>query len=442
MPPETHYARSGDVYIAYQIIGAGLVDVVMAPGTVSHLDLDWESPPRAGFYEGLSRFCRLIRFDKRGTGLSDRPLQMATLEERADDIRAVMDAAGSQQAVIFGASEGASMACLFAATHPERTRSLMIWGAQACWVQSADYPWGMSSEDNTRMLRDVQEHWPSLEYVLGPGAGLGKDVDPAYLAFVLRYMRAAASPSAAAAYERMNSEIDIRPILPSIRVPALVMNRSGDPVAHVEAARALAAGIPGARFIEFPGNTHSMMTIEPERVLAEMEEFVTGERPAQNIERILATVLFIDIIESTQQAAARGDAAWRNRLAAYYALVRKELARFRGREIDTAGDSFFATFDGPARAVRCALAVVTGIRQMGMQVRAGLHTGECELIEEKVGGLAVHIGARVLAQAGPSEVWVTSTVRELVVGSGLTFLTRGPQLLKGVPGEWQLYAAQ
>jgi pimeloyl-ACP methyl ester carboxylesterase len=304
MHPETRYARSGDIYIAYQITGAGPVDVVLAPGTVSHLDLDWESPPRASFFEGLSRFCRLIRFDKRGPRLSDRPLQMATLEERADDIRAVMDAAGSQQAVIFGASEGASMACLFAATHPDRTRSLMVWGAQARWVRTDGYPWGMQPDDNERMIRDGQEHWPSLEYVLGPGASLGKDVDPAYLEFVLRYMRAAASPTAAAAYEPMNSEIDIRPILPTIRVPALVMIRSGDPVAHVDAAREMAASIPGARFVEFPGDTHSMMTIEPERVLAEIEQFVTGERPAPNIERILATVLFVDIVESTQRAAA------------------------------------------------------------------------------------------------------------------------------------------
>jgi len=444
MHPETHYARSGELYIAYQVTGSGPVDVVLAPGTVSHLDLDWESPPRANFFAGLSRFCRLIRFDKRGTGLSDRPVAMATLEERTDDIRAVMDAAGSQRSVVFGASEGASMAALFAATHPDRTRSLMIWGGQARWVQTAGYPWGMAPDENERMIRDVQEHWPSLDYVLGPGAGLGKDVDPAYLEFVLRYMRAAASPSAAAAYERMNAEIDIRAILPSIRVPTLVMIRTGDPVAHVEAARQMAGSIPGARFVEFPGNTHSMMTIEPERVLAEIEEFVTGERPAQNVERILATVLFVDIVASTQHAAALGDAAWRNRLASYYALVRKELARFRGREIDTAGDGFFATFDGPARAVRCALAIVAEIKQLGLEVRAGLHTGECELMDDaaRVGGLAVHIGARVMSQAAASEVLVSSTVRELVVGSGLKFQARGAQALKGVPGEWQLFAAE
>jgi len=442
MHPETSYARSGDFYIAYQVIGTGPVDVVLAPGTVSHLDLDWESPTRANFFERMSDFCRLIRFDKRGTGLSDRPVNMATLEERTDDIRAVMDAADAKQAAIFGASEGASMACLFAATYPERTRSLLVWGAQARWIRASDYPWGDLPETHAAMVKDVQENWPSLAYVLGPGAGLGKNVDPAYLEFVLRYMRAAASPSAAAAYELMNGAIDIRPILPSIRVPTLVMNRTGDPVAHVEAARDLAAHIPGARFVEFPGATHSMMTIEPERVLAEIEEFVTGVRPIEVAERILATVLFVDIVDSTRRAAALGDAAWRNRLDAYYTLVRKELTRFRGREIDTAGDGFFATFDGPARGIRCALAIADSVPQLGFEVRAGLHVGECELMGEKVGGLAVHIGARVTALAGPGEVFVSSTVRDLVAGSGITFSDRGAQVLKGVPGDWHLYAAE
>ena len=442
MNHETKYARSGDLYIAYQVTGSGPVDMVLAPGTVSHLDLDWDSPPRASFFERLSAFCRLIRFDKRGTGLSDRPLNMATLEERTDDIRAVMEAAGSQRAAIFGASEGASMACLFAATYPERTRSLLVWGAQARWVRASDYPWGDTPETHAAMVKDVQENWPSLAYVQGPGAGLGKDVDPAYLEFVLRYMRAAASPSAAAAYERMNGAIDIRPILPSIRVPTLVMNRTGDPVAQVEAARDLAAHVPGARFIEFPGATHSMMTIDPEHVLAEIEEFVTGVRPNDVAERVLATVLFVDIVDSTQRAVALGDAAWRNRLDTYYALVRKELGRFRGKEIDTAGDGLFATFDGPARAIRCALAIADQVRQLDLEVRAGLHVGECEVMGKKVGGLAVHIGARVMALAGPGEVLVSSTVRDLVAGSGIRFVDRGARALKGVPGEWHLYAVE
>lgn len=442
MLPETKYALSGDIYIAYQVTGSGPVDVVLAPGTVSHLDLEWDLPIWAHFYERFSAFCRLIRFDKRGTGLSDRPLKMATLEERADDIRAVMDAAGSRQASILGRSEGASMACLFAATYPARTRSLMVWGGQARWVKTDDYPWGLTPEESERITQDVQQHWPSLEYILGPGAGLGKDVDPAYLNWFIRYGRAAASPSAAAAYERMNAQIDIRAILPTIRVPTLVMNRTGDPVAQVEAARDLAARIPGALFVEFPGATHSMFTLEPERVLAEIEEFVTGTRSTGVTDRILATVLFVDMVGSTERAVELGDAAWRDLLDAYYASVRKEIARFRGREMDTAGDGFFATFDGPARGICCAQAIAEAVKQLNIQVRAGLHTGECELMGDKVGGIAVHIGARVLSKAGPGEVVVSSTVKDLVVGSGIKFEDRGSHVLKGVPGEWHLYAVK
>jgi len=340
MQAETKYARSGDISIAYQITGSGPVDVVWAPGTASHLDLDWEVPSRAHFFERLGSFCRLIRFDKRGTGLSDRPTKMATLEERTDDIRAVMDAAGSARAAIFGNSEGGSMASLFAATFPERTRSLIIWGSQARWVKTDDYPWGLTEEEQARMIAELRARGATLEYLTGPGAGLGQNLDPALLELGLRYFRAAASPSAFAAYEEMNGQIDIRDILPTIRVPTLVMNRTGDPVAHVDAARDIAARIPGARFVEFPGNTHPLFTPEPERVLAEIQEFVTGTRAAIVPDRVLATVLFLDIVGSTERAAALGDAAWREMLNAYYALVRQELARFRGREIDTAGDGF------------------------------------------------------------------------------------------------------
>jgi pimeloyl-ACP methyl ester carboxylesterase len=440
--PETKYALSGDIYIAYQVTGNGPVDVVWAPGTVSHLDLDWDLPIRAQFLERFSSFCRLIRFDKRGTGLSDRPLKVATLEERSDDIRAVMDAAGSQQAVIFGASEGASMACLFAATYPERTRLLMIWGGQARWVKSDDYPWGLTLEEDDRMIQDVQAHWPSLEWLLGPGAGLGKEVDPVFLDWMLRYCRAAASPSAAAAYERMNAQIDIRAILTTIRVPTLVMNRTGDPVANIKAARDLASRISGARFVEFPGATHSMYTIEPERVLAEMEEFVTGVRSTGITNRILATVLFVDIVSSTERAAQLGDAGWRDLRDAYYVLVRKEIARFRGREMDTSGDGYFATFDGPARAIHCAIAIADAVKQLSIEIRAGLHTGECELMGDKLGGIAVHIGSRVLSKAGPGKVVVSSTVKDLVAGSGIEFEDKGFHVLKGVPGKWHLYIAK
>ena len=442
MNPRTRYARSDDVCIAYQVTGDGPIDVVMAPGTMSHLDMDWEMPNRALFFERFSRLCRLIRFDKRGTGLSDRPLKMATLEERTDDIRAVMDAVGIQRAHLFGASEGGSMACLFAATYPQRVNSLLIWGAQARWIATPDHPWGMSAEDNDRMLAMIRDDWPSREYLIGPGAGLGPNADPAYLEAVARYMRAAASPSAVYAYEVMNAEIDTRPILPAIQAPTLVMNRTGDPVAHVEAARDMAARIPGARFREYPGNSHSMMLPDMESILADMQEFMTGERPHDAGDRILATVLFIDIVGSTERAAAEGDASWRMLLTQYFQVVRKELARFRGKEIDTAGDGFLATFDGPARAVRCALAISQAVQQIGLAIRAGVHTGECEVMGERVGGIAVHIGARVMALAAPGAVLVSGTVKDLVAGSGVAFTDAGTHALRGVPGEWRLYEAR
>jgi pimeloyl-ACP methyl ester carboxylesterase len=351
MRPKTRYARSGDIQVAYQVTGEGAIDVVWAPGTFSHLDLDWDRPDKARFLERFGSFCRLIRFDKRGTGLSDRPTGAATLEERTDDIRAVMDACGSQRAVIFGGSEGASMACVFAATYPHRTHSLLIWGGQARWLRTEDYPWGMTEDQNERLLKLVGEQWPSVEYLVGPGAGLGPDLDPALFDWWLRYAQAAASPSAMVLMEQMNAQIDIREILPTIRVPTLVMNRTNDPVAHVEAARDLAARIPRARFMEFPGATHSMYAIEPERILATIKEFVTGSPASVTTDRFLATLLFVDIVGSTERAAALGDAAWRDALGRYYAVVQREMTAFGGIEVDRAGDGFLARFDGPS-AVR------------------------------------------------------------------------------------------
>ncbi len=442
MLPKTRYARSGDVRIAYQVTGEGPVDVVWAPGTMSHLDMDWENPRRALFFERFSRFCRLIRFDKRGTGLSDRPLNMATLEERTDDIRAVMDAVGIERASLFGGSEGGSMASLFAATYPQRVNALLIWGAQARWIATPDHPWGQTLEENEQMLAMIQDDWPSVEYITGPGAGLGRDADPAAIETLARYMRAAASPSAVYAYEKMNSEIDTRPILPSIQAPTLVMNRVGDPVAHVDAARDMASRIPGARFIEYPGNSHSIALDDMDTILSDVQEFVTGERPAEASDRVLATVLFLDIAGSTERAAALGDAAWRNVMNAYYAIVRKELARFRGQETNNAGDGFLATFDGPARAVRCALSITKEVKQLGIEIRAGVHTGECELMGDNVGGVAVHAGARIMAKAEPGKVVVSRTVKDLVAGSGIVLKDIGAHTLKGLDGEWVLFAAQ
>jgi pimeloyl-ACP methyl ester carboxylesterase/class 3 adenylate cyclase len=437
MTPETRYAKNGDVHIAYQVTGQG-DPMVWTPGTVSHLDLDWELPVRAEFFQRLGSMFRLVRFDKRGTGLSDRPTAMATLEQRADDIRAVMDAVGIDSAIIFGASEGASMAAMFSATHPTRTRALIIWGAMARWVATEDHPWGLSRAEYDRLIKDCEENWPSEWYIRGPGVGLGPDADDALVRFRMRYGRAAANPSAAAAYERMNSEIDIRPILGAIKAPTLVMNRTGDPVAACEAARYMASRIPGARFVEFPGNTHGTIGIL-EKVLAEIQAFVTGVRPVEVDDRVLATILFIDVVNSTEALSALGDSAWKTRLEGYYRIVRRELARYRGRETNTAGDGFMVSFDGPGRAIRCAVSIVSAVRPLGLEVRAGLHTGEVELMGDNIGGLAVHIAARISAEAHASEVVVSSTTKDLVVGSGIAFESRGNKQLKGVPGEWALF---
>jgi class 3 adenylate cyclase/pimeloyl-ACP methyl ester carboxylesterase len=440
MSPETRYAKNGDVFIAYQVTGQGPDTLVYTPGTVSHLDLDWELPVRAEFYQRLGSMFRLVRFDKRGTGLSDRPTAMATLEQRADDIRAVMDAVGVDSAFIFGRSEGASMAAMFAATHPSRTRALLIWGAMARWVATEDHPWGLSRDEYDRLIRDVEDNWPSEWYVRGPGSGLGPDADDALVRLWMRYGRAAANPSAAAAYERMNSEIDIRPILGAIKVPTIVMNRTGDPVAACDGARYMASQIPGARFVEFPGDTHGVFGIS-EKVLAEIQAFVTGVRPVEVDDRVLATILFIDVANSTEALSALGDSAWKTRLDGYYRIVRRELARYRGVETSTAGDGFMASFDGPSRGIRCALAIVSAVKPLGLEVRAGLHTGEVELMGDNIGGIAVHIAARISAEAAASEVVVSSTTKDLVGGSGTTFESHGSKQLKGVAGEWALFAA-
>ena len=440
MKPETHYAKSGDVYIAYQVSGGGSFDLIWAPGTFSHLDMDWEFPMRADFLRKLGSVCRLIRFDKRGTGLSDRPTRMATLEERSDDIRAVMDAVGLESAVILGVSEGASMACIFAATYPLRTRSLLTWGGMARWLATEDHPWGLNAQQYAEMIKDVQENWPSEWYIRGPGAGMGPNASQDLIEHARRYMRAAGSPSAVAAYETMNSEIDIRSILGAIKVPALIMNRTGDPAVNVEGGRDMAKRIPGAKFVEYPGDTHSIMAIEPEKIIADIQEFVTGVRPPVIDDRVLATVLFVDIADSTKTLSELGDRAWKDKLEAYYGIVRGELKRFRGRETNTAGDGIMASFDGPARAVRCASAIASLVKPLGLEVRTGVHTGEVELMGDNIGGIAVHIASRVQGQSAPGEVLVSSTTKDLVVGSGISFQAKGDYNLKGVPDKWQLYA--
>jgi class 3 adenylate cyclase len=439
--PETRYAKSGDVMIAFQVTGEGNpVDLVWAPGVVSHLDLDWEFPEWAAFLGGLSSFARLIRFDKRGTGLSDRGINAATLEERTDDIRAVMDAAGSERAVIAGDSEGGCMSCVFAATYPERTQGLILWGTQARWVQADDYPWGFPPREHARVVRELGEQGMTVEYLTGAGAGLPDD--EVIVEFMLRYCRAAASPTQLAALERMNVEMDIRDILPSIHVSTLVMNRVGDPVVAMDAARHLADAIPSARLLEFPGDGHRPIGDDQRAIIAAFEEFVTGERPVVHGDRVLATVLFTDIVDSTRKAAELGDARWTALLAAHDGRAKAEIAHYRGSYLHTTGDGLLATFDGPARAVRCACAIGDALRPLGIEIRSGCHTGEIEYVGGDAQGIAVHIGARIAARAGPDEVLVSGTVKDLVAGSGLAFDDCGTCSLKGVPDEWRLFSVK
>jgi len=436
--PETRYAKSGDVNIAYQVVGDGPRDLVYVPGWVSHIELAWELPDLARGFERLSSFSRLIVFDKRGTGMSD-PVpasEMPTLEQRMDDVRAVMDAVGSERAAIFGASEGGNMSMLFAATHPDRTIALCTFGSTAKRIWSPDYPWAPTVEERSEGFAQVERLWMTgMDWT-----DVAPSLDPAGLAEISRYYRRCASPGAALALMKMNTGVDVRDVLPSILVPTVVMHRTDDRDANVEEGRFITSRIPGARFVEFPGADHSWWTEGRDTIVDEIEELVTGVRPAPEPDRVLATVLFTDIVGSTQRASEIGDHRWRELMAAHDAAVRRELERFRGREVDTAGDGFFATFDGPARAVRCATAIGDAAGALGLEVRAGVHTGECELDGEKVRGIAVHTGARVAALAGSSEVLVSSTVKDLVAGSGLEFEDRGQHELKGVPGEWRLYA--
>jgi len=440
MTPKTRYTRSGNVHIAYQVVGDGPFDLVYVPGWVSHVELAWEEPTQARYLERLASFSRLILFDKRGTGLSDRvpDKELPTLDERIDDLRAVMDAAGSKRAALHGFSEGANMSALFAATHPERTRALVTFGAFAKRVWSPDYPWAPTPEQREREYDVVEREWGNLmdlSNLLPTKIG-----DEAFAQRMATYFRHAASPGAAVALLRMNTQIDIRAILPTIRVPTLVMHRTGDLDANVAEGRYIAEHIPGARFVELPGSDHLPWVGDQDVVLDEIQEFLTGARPAMPSERVLVTLLFTDIVDSTATAARIGDRAWRELIERHDAIARREIERFRGREVNTAGDSFFATFDGPARAVRCACAIRDAMQPLGLTLRGGVHTGEVELAGAEIRGIAVHIGARVAATAQAGEVLVSGTVKDLVAGAGLAFADRGAHALKGVPGLWRLHA--
>ena len=432
MQPETRYARSGDVHVAYQAVGGGPLDLVLVPGFVSHVEEWWEEPLCARFMERLASFSRLILFDKRGTGLSDRGADVPTFEQRMDDVRAVMDAAGSERAAVLGISEGGAMSALFAATHPERTAALVLYGTFAAFIS-----WVPTPQQLEHFLRAIDDTW-------GTGQSLPRFApsvadDPRLRRWWARWERLGASPGAAMALMRMNSEIDVRPVLPAIRVPTLVLHRTGDVAVNVQAGRYQAAHIPGARYVELPGVDHFPFVGDADAVLDEIEDFLTGVRPAPAPDRVLATVLFVDVVGSTERAARLGDRRWADLLAAFYALVRRELGRFRGREVDAAGEGLLSTFDGPARAIRCARAISDGVGGLGLQVRAGLHTGEVEVVGDAVRGIAVHIGARVAALAGAGEVLVSSTVKDLVAGSGIRFDDQGAHALKGVPDEWRLF---
>jgi pimeloyl-ACP methyl ester carboxylesterase len=440
--PQTRYARSGDVNVAYQVVGEGPLDLVYVHGWVSNLELMWEEPGYARFLRRLASFSRLILFDKRGTGLSD-PVpfgELPTLEQRMDDVRAVMDAVGSGEAALLGHSEGGNMSLLFAATHPDRTAALVLVGCYAKRIRSDDYPWAPTWEDREREIEETERTWvdPSMVRWMAPS----RADDPAFVAWITRYLRASASPRAAAELLRMNSSIDVRGVLPSIRVPTLLLYRTDDQDVHVEEGRYIASQITGSRFVELAGADHLMWTGDADAILDEIEGFLTGARRGSEPDRVLATVVFTDIVGSTERAAALGDRAWRELLERHHATVRRELGRWGGREVDTAGDGFLAVFDGPARAVRCAAAVVEAVRALGLEVRAGVHTGEVELAGEMVSGIAVHIGARVAALAAPGEVLVSRTVVDLVAGSGLAFSDRGERDLKGVPGRWRVFTAR
>jgi class 3 adenylate cyclase len=439
--PVTHYVKSDDVHIAYQVIGDGSLDLLFVPGFVSHVEATWQSPVRSSFFRRLASFSRLILFDKRGTGMSDRGSQIFTLEQRMHDVRAILDAVGSERAALFGVSEGGPMSLLYAATYPERTSALILYGSYAKRSWAPDYPLGWNDEQWQRFLENIERNW-------GTPQGISIDMwapslarDPNAAERLAAYFRTAASPGAAAAIMKMNSEIDVRHVLPTIRAPTLILHRVGDRVLEIEHARRLAQAIQGAKLIELPGTDHTFWVSDGGLLLDHVEQFLTGKHHAQDRERVLATVVFADIVGSTERAVAIGDRSWRELLAAFRAKVRDTLRNFNGREINTAGDGFLAAFDGPARAIRCAGAIREGARSLGLEVRCGLHTGECELVGEDLAGIAVHIGARVTALAAPGEVLVSQTVRDLVAGSGLTFAERGVHTLKGVPSEWRLFQA-
>jgi class 3 adenylate cyclase len=438
--PEIRYAKSGDASIAYQIVGDGPVDLVLVWGTMSHLEFFWEDPFTSYFMERLASFSRLILFDKRGCGLSDRFSNQPTLEERMDDVRAVMDEVGSERAVIFGESEGGPMSILFAATYPERTIGLVLFGPIVRWVDET-FEGAFRPQEFAELVDAFAQGWGRGDFIAWVAPSFAKLAPDVVAESGGRFERAAMSPGAFRQVVAMNADIDVRSIAGSVTVPTLIMHRTGDQVVKVQQGRWLADHIAGATYIEFEGDDHLMSAGDPEPILARTEEFVTGSRRAQTPERAVATVLFTDIVDSTARAAELGDGRWRSVLDRHEAIVRRELNRHRGKEIKTTGDGFLATFDGPARAVRCASDINRSIAIAGVQVRAGLHTGEVELRGDDIGGIAVHIASRICALAAGGQILASRTVKDLVAGSGISFSELGEYTLKGVPDSWQVYDA-
>jgi class 3 adenylate cyclase len=436
MQSETRYAMSGDVSIAYRVIGDGAIDIVFVHGFVSHLEVQAENPGDRAFFERLAELGRVIRFDRRGTGLSDRPREVPTLEARMDDVRAVMDAAGSPRAVIVATFEAAAMAMVYAATYPERVAGLVVYCPTAKGVRSPDYPWGLSEEEWARSIEQIRTRWGERDFATGDLRRFAPSFadDPEMQVWWARVMRFGASPGAAVVIQRMVMSIDVRDVLPAIRVPTLVAYRD---FARGEAVY-ISERIPNARRVEIPGPDTLFWAAQG--LAEEITAFARSVWGEAEPETVLATILFTDIVGSTAKAVELGDRAWANLVQRHHAVVRAQLDRFRGRELDTAGDGFFAAFDGPIRAIRCATTIKDSVRDLGLEVRAGLHTGECETVGEKLGGIAVNIGARVAAKAQAGEILVSSTVKDLVAGSELAFHDRGRHELKGIPGEWHLYA--
>lgn len=437
MTPETKYTTSGSVNIAYQIFGQGDVDLLVVPGWVSNIDTFWEEPSVVRFFERLADFTRVILFDKRGTGLSDRVTETPTLEERMDDVRAVLDAVGSDRAALLGYSEGGPMCALFSVTYPQRTRALIMIGSYPKMLASDDYLFGRSVAEHAEFLSRLRHEW-------GGPVGLDRRApsrihDSRFCRWWAKFLRTSASPSTALALSTMNAEIDIRHLLSSIQVPTLLIHAKGDRTIDVRASRFMAERIPNSRLVELDSDDHLPFADPADDILVEVEEFLTGTQAARSANRVVTTIMFTDIVGSTKLAAEMGDLRWRDLLEAHHSAVRHELAVYRGKEIKSTGDGFHAIFDGPARAIQCGCAIRRAVKPMGLTVRVGLHTGECEIRGDSIEGLAVHLAARVSGFANADQVVVSQTVKDLVAGSGLKFEDLGLQSFKGVPDAWRVY---